>query len=519
MKYDNSRITMSENASTQTREETISNHSPPKQPEVGKLQADRQPFTVQASSRSDFPASTRREVKPMRKEACTNGVFDISEDTVIMMSNEEEKAEDKSKALPARNTSPLPRSKGEEGFNSNSTLTDSCLTFPGVNIGQAQHRDLTTLLLHGVETGVNVSFDKTKHPSLSHDEFEDFETEHRRRSSSFNEENGDVYEYDENVSSECTSSSDYNDICIFENPDFSQFGEAYQNLTSPNDRHLGSLETRCRSVSSLSPVKEESESDQSGEAAAESLTHRSGLNETYPVFEDIEGNLRQSCSSAESSRGYGKRLLCCSFSSDSGLGERSRESANVSMSDVSDASDCDSSTHGSDVSSASHTCQLHSLHEQTGRNEVFSRERPQSEGLDHRGSQKVFEGEGSQMEGRREGCREGLKGRGVLALTAERQVLEPLNIKARRRVTFSESVPSSDSHSGSSSPTPSSTSSGSFTTSFRPAFTRQDSVESTSSTSSAESILAVPLSPTSDASPSQPTAFLFPGMPRVRVCV
>ena len=116
MKYDNSRITMSENASTQTREETISNHSPPKQPEVGKLQADRQPFTVQASSRSDFPASTRREVKPMRKEACTNGVFDISEDTVIMMSNEEEKAEDKSKALPARNTSPLPRSKGEEGF-------------------------------------------------------------------------------------------------------------------------------------------------------------------------------------------------------------------------------------------------------------------------------------------------------------------------------------------------------------------------------------------------------------------
>ncbi|KAL8575757.1 hypothetical protein ACOMHN_004944 [Nucella lapillus] len=79
--------------------------------------------------------------------------------------------------------------------------------------------------------------------------------------------------------------SEYSDICIFENPDFTQFGQTYRHLASPHDsRQPGGVTPRPRHLSSLSPVTEEGVLCQCEDV--ESPITGEGFNDTYLVFED-----------------------------------------------------------------------------------------------------------------------------------------------------------------------------------------------------------------------------------------
>ncbi|XP_076458403.1 uncharacterized protein LOC143292103 [Babylonia areolata] len=301
----------------------------------------------------------------------------------------------------------------------------------------------------------------------------------------------------------------------------------------PGDQHHGSgADHRCAArVSSLSPVKEESDTDVSSEE--EHAAHDPVMNETYPVFENQDPRLNETFPIFEDNvevhrlafSRHGEDLAkCrahtvyrakqyCSLSSDSGIGDALHGSSNASTSSVcistSDSSDC--SAHSYDLSSTGHMDDLEGCDGTV--NDVFSHELSGGEDAqeypppetDHLGS-------GEPQKTAREQTTTPRR-------RANRPALAPLNFRARRKVRFSEEhsdeghldSPCPHHSSASSSPTSSvSSSSSSFLKSFRPLFSRQDSEESSSSVSSGDSILAVPLSPDSPASSDQPPAFVFP---------
>ncbi|KAK7111281.1 hypothetical protein V1264_010942 [Littorina saxatilis] len=342
-----------------------------------------------------------------------------------------------------------------------------------------------------------------------------------------------------------TSSSDFNDICIIENPDFSRYGHLYRSLVSPSDsKLLPSVETRCRCVSYLSPVKEEHDTDTSSDNGI-----GPSFSETFPVFEELDDVHGTHHRRRHSSGGLGRgrapnHTLISSFSSDSGFGEKLRDS-NASSSDHSlyfSNTTSESSDSGSARTSVSHCVgDLDMMLE--SRNDVFEREIPWSEANcdcyrttcfkfedepcvqvfnDKTLDKKVENDEGltkienSHLSGKMAetaliSTQKETSTVTTSSATTRRPPLQPLTIGARRKVTFSDDLTGSGSSSSESCSPPSScTSSSSSLSRCRPTFTRQDSADSTTSTSSVESLMAVPLSPTSPASPEESSAFVFP---------
>ncbi|KAL8559151.1 hypothetical protein ACOMHN_046199 [Nucella lapillus] len=259
-----------------------------------------------------------------------------------------------------------------------------------------------------------------------------------------------------------------------------------------------------RHISFLTPVKEEPRTSVTSSNEEQFLEECGKLNKSS-FFEDKETISRLSTLC----RGLATRGRLVwgnprySLSSDSGIGETLQASSNTSSSSVlestSDSLDCNSSTHSHDLSSSgAHTDDLECC--DGAANDVFCQEDMPDE--------RPREQDGCELQDVR-------KSREELSTTfSNRQrypsgslsnfqdpmsSLEPLNFRSRRKVMFGEEDRrldvSASSDSSLSSSLSSHSSASSFVKNFRPLFSRQDSVESTSSVSSEDSILALPLSP------------------------